>query len=237
MRRALVVALTAVAALAVTAGPAFAAAPPNPAWTSSDPSGQWNDGQFIVYNNSWNGSAGPQTIWANSYHSWGVESTQAAGNTAVETYPCVGVPYDNLPVASFKLIRNGFTESMPANTTGLHAEAADDVWLNNYGLEIMIWTDNVGQSFSGDPKIGHTKIGGQNFSIYRNGSEFIFALDHNETSGKTHILASIDWLIRHGYAQASATLSQVDYGWEVSSTNGQPEDFTMSNYWLHTQRS
>ena len=34
---------------------------------------------------------------------------------------------------------------MPANTAGLAAEAADDVWLNNYSIELMIWVDNIGQ--------------------------------------------------------------------------------------------
>lgn len=236
MRRVLVAVLAAIA-VAAAANPAFAAIPSSPKWQSSARFAQWTNRGLILYNNMWNSSAGPQTIWANSYHDWGVESTQTAGNTAVETYPCVGKPFSNVPVRSFHLIRNGFTESMPADHTGLHAETANDVWLNNYNIEMMIWTDNVGQSFSGDSLVGHATIFGQRFAVWRNGSEFIFALNHNETSGVTHILASIDWLMNHGYVPASATLSQVDFGWEVSSTHGKPEDFTMKSYWLHAWRS
>lgn len=232
MRRVLVACLAAVA-LVATAGPAFAAIPAKPRWTSSSKTGQWNNGGLILYNNMWNQSAGPQVIWAYNYHHWGIESTQTAGNTAVETYPCVGKPYSDVPVRSFSLIRNGFAESMPASTKGLHAEAANDVWLNKYNLEIMIWTDNIGQAFGGDQVIGHASIFGQQFTIYRNGSEFIFSLSKNETSGVTHILASIDWLMKNGFVPRNATLSQIDFGWEVSSTNGKAEDFTMTKYWLH----
>jgi hypothetical protein len=37
------------------------------------------------------------------------------------------------------------------------------------------------------------------FTVRKYGdSEFIIDLNHNETSGQTHILASINWLIQHG---------------------------------------
>ena len=235
MRLALL-ALLAAAAVTAAAGPASAAIPPNPKWESSARMAVWNNSGFLVDNNEWNQSAGPQTIWADSYQSWGVQSTQQAGNTAVETYPCVQKNYNNVPVSLFHLIQNGFTESMPANTAGLAAEAADDVWLNNYSIEVMIWVDNIGQQID-DQVIGHATIFGQHFVVYKNGSEYIFALQGHEATGVTHILASIRWLISHGYVKASATLRTIDFGWEIASTGGKPKDFTMTRYWLHTQRS
>jgi hypothetical protein len=235
MRRAIVAVLAATAAVTAVATPAFAAVPPHPKWESSARLGAWNNGGFTVYNNEWNGSAGPQKIWANSFQSWGVESTQAAGNTAVETCPCVQKNYNEVPVSSFSLIRNGFTEAMPATKTGLDAEAADDVWLNKYQIEVMIWVDNHGQRPSGNV-VGHATIFGQHFAVWHGGSDFSFTLNRNETTGVTHILASIQWLMSHGYVPASATLTQVNFGWELASTNGNAEDFTMSKYWLHTRR-
>jgi hypothetical protein len=234
MRRALV-ALLAAAAAFMAAGPAFASVPAHPKWHSSDPFGAWHNGGYIVYNNEWNASHGPQTIWANSYKYWGASSTQAAGNTAVETYPCVQKNFSEIPVRSFKLIRSGFTEYMPSNKTGLDAEAANDVWLNKYGIEVMIWVDNHGQRPSGNV-IGHATIFGQHFAVWHGGTDFTFALNHNENKGVTHILASIDWLINHHQIASDVTVTQVDFGWEIASTDGKARSFTMKNYWLHTRR-
>jgi hypothetical protein len=235
MRRTLVALLAAVAVIAV-AGPAVAAIPPHPKWESSARFGAWNNGGFIVYNNEWNQSAGPQTIWANSYARWGVQSKQAAGNTAVETYPSVQKNYNEVPLSSFRLIRSGFTESMPASRSGLDAEAAYDVWLNKYKIEVMIWVDNHGQRPSGNV-VGHTTISGQHFAVWHGGTDYTFVLNHSETSGVTHILASIRWLISHRYIPASATLTQVNFGWEIASTAGKSEAFKVSKYWLRTRRA
>jgi hypothetical protein len=224
------------AAIAAAVIPASAAIPSNPKWESSAPFGAWNNGGFIVYNNEWNSSAGPQTIWADSYHYWGVESRQAKGNTAVETYPCVQKNFSNVRVTSFRLIRNGFSQSLPANKTGLDAEAADDVWLNKYNIEVMIWVDNHGQRPSGQV-VGHAKFFGQRYAVWRSGSYYAFVLNHNEKSGTTYILGSIRWLIRHHYLRRDVTLTQVNFGWEIASTNGRPRDFRMTKYWLHTRRA
>lgn len=234
MRRALVALLAAGAAF-MAAGPAFASIPAHPKWQSSDPFGAWNNGGYIVYNNEWNSSHGPQNIWANSYKDWGVTSTQAAGNTAIETYPCVQKNFNDVPVRSFSMIRSGFTEYMPSNKTGLDAEAANDVWLNKYGIEVMIWVDNHGQRPSGNV-IGHATIFGQHFAVWHGGTDFTFALNHKENEGVTHILASIDWLINHKQISASVTVAQVNFGWEIASTDGKARSFTMKNYWLHTKR-
>lgn len=97
----------------------------------------------------------------------------------------------------FGLIRNGFAETMPRQIKGLSAEAADDVRLNDYKIEMMIWVDNIGRSLAGSTRLGSATISGQHFTVWKYGSaEFIFDLNHNETSGQTAILASIDWL-RH----------------------------------------
>jgi hypothetical protein len=121
------VALSVAAAVFLMAAPAFGPIPSNAKWRSSDPFGAWNNGGYIVYNNEWNKTAGPQTIWADSFHYWGAESAQAAGNTAVETYPCVQKNFNSVPVRSFRLIRSGFTGSMPANMSGLDAHRGHDL--------------------------------------------------------------------------------------------------------------
>lgn len=225
------------ALMMVSATAAFASVPAHPKWKSSAYEGTWNHAGFVFENDMWNcpqASCGGQTIWVNSVNDWGATSRMAARNTAVLTYPDIGKTFGNRKVSAFRLIRNGFTQSMP-HVAGLKSEAADDVWLNNYNIEIMIWVDNIGQSFSGDTRIGEASIFGQDFTVWKNGSEYIFDLNHNETSGETHVLSSIEWLISHGHIPASSTLTRVDFGWEISSTSGRSVDFQMKKYWLHTR--
>ncbi len=64
------------------------------------------------------------------------------------------------PVSSFTALRNGFTEPMP-HIKGMHAEAADDVWLNDWKIEMMIWVDNAGRSLAGSKHLGSAVISGQ----------------------------------------------------------------------------
>jgi hypothetical protein len=97
----------------------------------------------------------------------GVVSTMAAGNTAVLTYPDIGRLYNDKPVSSFRLVRDGFTESMPRNMKGLRAEAANDLWLNHWNIEMMIWVDTVGRSLAGGTRIGSATISGQRMEVRR----------------------------------------------------------------------
>jgi hypothetical protein len=219
-------------AVAGTASVAVAAIPRHPNFKSSAPFAWWNNRAFRVSNDKWNPSAGPQMIWANSYSDWGVQSDQAAGNTAVETYPAVEEDFGNVPVLLFPTITSSFTESMP-DVRGLDAEASVDVWLNNFGIEVMIWVDNHGQTPAGNI-IGHVTISGQSFAVWRRGPTYTFALNRNETSGRTNILASVKWLMRRGYVPRRSTLRQVDFGWEIASTGGRPQAFAVTNYWVHT---
>jgi hypothetical protein len=227
-----VIAAVASPAVAGSASAAVAAIPRHPNFEASAPFARWNNGGFRVSNDKWNPSAGPQMIWANSYSDWGVQSDQAAGNTAVETYPAVKEEFGNVPVLRFPTITSGFIESMP-DVRGLDAEAAVDVWLNNFGIEVMIWVDNHGQTPAGNI-IGHVTISGQSFAVWRRGPAYTFALKGHETSGRTNILASVQWLMHQGYVPGRSTLSEVDFGWEIASTGGRPQHFAVANYWVHT---
>jgi hypothetical protein len=224
--------ITAAAVVVVVAVPAVAAVPPSPAFESTARFGSWGRGGLLVCNNEWNSAAGPQTIWANSVSSWGIESTQAAGNKVVETYPNVQENFGNVPVSKLGVLRNGYAESMPAGA-GLDAEAADDVWLDKYQLEVMIWVDNHGQWPAGKI-VGHAVILGQHFSVWNRGATWTFLLDHHQAAGQTHILGTLNWLIARRDIPAGATLAQVGFGWEIASTAGRPMDFKISSYWLNS---
>ena len=236
MRRAfaplLAAAAAVVTAVVIPAAAATASVPRNPRFESSARYGTWHTGPFFVDNDAWNPDAGPQVIWADSRSDWGAESTQPAGNTVVMTYPNVARNFPNVPVSKFRVIRNGYAESMPAGP-GLDAEAADDIWLDHWHIEVMIWVDNHGQRPAGTI-VGHARIGGQHFSVWHGARTWTLELDHRQAAGQTHILGALQWLISHHDIPASVTLAQVGFGWEVLSTDGRALDFTMSRYWLRS---
>jgi len=143
---------------------------------------------------------------------------------------------------------------MPHNSRTI-AEFGYDIW-TNYPSDVMIWTDNVNRGTGGATKIGAMSAFGQNFTVYvfgtvASGSEIIFSLNGNngqstsgfahETSGEVHILALMRWLRSymraHGhsnYATALGQVGQIDAGWEICSSGGTSETFSMSHYALWT---
>jgi len=187
-------------------------------------------------------ACGRQEVWANSSGDWGVVSTMAKGNTAVLVYPAVQQQFGaNQPalLGNASELVSTFTEAMPT-TAGTIGEAAYDIWLNDWNTEVMIWVDNQHQTFY-QPLLGTATFGGQQFRIYMDhgvshgypSGPFFFVLQHNETHGTIDILAVFQWLERAGYLSAAKdTLTAVDFGWEICSTNGVPENFNISHYTL-----
>ena len=50
--------------------------------------------------------------------------------------------------------------------------------------------------------------------------------------GTIDVLAGLQWLQSKGYVASDATLSQVNFGWEICSTGGVAETFEMTSYLL-----
>jgi hypothetical protein len=199
-----------------------------------------------VGNNKWGcgpaDTCGRQTVQADSPGHWQVTSDQAAGNTAVLTYPDVQQVFTNVtgndpPIDRFHILFSRFAEAMHARA-GTDAEAAYDIWLSNTRGpdEIMIWVDNRGRGNGGATRIGRATIFGQRFTVYEYGhGEIIFSLNRNEQAGIVHILTILGWLQQHGYVARRAAIGQVDFGWEICSTGGRPETFSVSAYTLRSR--
>jgi len=207
--------------------------PKNWAWCSSDAFGTFNtsDG-FNLYNNKWNssGNPGPQQICGNSGRDWQVTSTQRAGNTAVLTYPSVQKNYPNRALSSFTSMTSSYAEDMHA-VAGTDGEAAYDIWINDLNKEVMFWVDNHGQTPAGS-KVATVTLGGLTWNYYKTSGYYAFVLDHNAATGTVDLLAGIRYLISRGDLSASDKLWQVNFGFEICSTAGAPETFTVSNFSL-----
>ena len=214
-------------------GPAPVPMPLDPQWQSDAPLGLWHDAGFDIFNNEWNSSqAGPQRIWANSFHSWGVESKQPA-SSSVKTYPCVQMNYQKPALTSFTKLTSTFAESMPVASADYDAEAAYDIWLDGNNVEVMIWLDNHGQTPAGNV-LTHVKFGNQEFTLWKSGPDmFSFVLGGQaETSGRVDLLSFLNWLLSHRFLSRSVTMTQVNFGWEIASTDGTLLDFSMQRYSL-----
>ena len=207
------------------------------AWCSSAPLGQWTtpDGRFDLYNNEWNTSynPGPQTICGNSESDWQAVSNQRAGNTAVLTGPSVQISYNHgngYPLSGFSSLSSSYAEDMHA-VAGTDAEAAYDLWLNGLNKEVMFWVDDHGQTPSGSV-VATTTFSGATWDLYETSdrSYMAFVRQGNASSGTVDLHAALQFLEGRGDLTASAVLWQVNFGWEICSTAGAPETFTISNY-------
>jgi hypothetical protein len=214
-----------------------ASVPGNVRWESSAKFGIWRDGGFDVFNNEWNSAqAGPQTVWADSFHSWGVVSSQA-DTTGVKTYPSVQDNFAHTPLTSLRVLTSSFAESMPPAAAAYDAEAAYDVWLDRYHDEVMVWVDNHGQQPEGIVS-SEAVLSGQHFRVYRGNAHMVSLVlsGTHETSGSVNLLLTLRWLVDHGYVGGTASLTQVDFGWEIVSTDGIPMEFTLHSYSLSVTR-
>ena len=213
------------------------------AWCSSAPLAQWTtpDGRFDLYNNEWNTSAnpGPQTICGNSESNWQAVSNQRAGNTAVLTAPSVQIPYNNsngYPLSNFSSLSSSYAENMHV-VAGTDAEAMYDIWLNGLNKEVMFWVDDHGQTPSGSV-VATTTFSGATWDLWKSGDGYwAFFRRGNASSGTVDLLAGLRFLESRGDLASTDKLWQVNFGWEICSTAGAPETFTVSNYSVNSTPS
>lgn len=199
-----------------------------------------NDLGWDVYNNTWNDPAMPPnsyTLFANSHSDWELLANQETCPTldcAVEAYVSSQYNYDNTAgsqeIADIKNMSSYFSETMPTGnltTNGFDAEAAYDIWLNNYGIEVMIWVDNQGQTPAGSV-IGTARLAGRNYTIYKAGNTYSFILKQNMTHGEIDILPVLQWLTKNNYVDPSSYLTQFNFGFEICSTNSKTDRFAVN---------
>jgi hypothetical protein len=196
-----------------------------------------SDGQnTFVGQDVWNQIPGwSQTIQASGPGNWTATADMPAGNTSVVSFPNVGQQfyYKNV-LSGFTSIYSSFNENMhPKN--GTSAEAAYDIWLNDWGNEVMIQHDIVNRGtcpvLSTTVFGGHNGVPAQDWSLCKYGSELIWQLaGKGEQSGSVDILDMLTWLEVHGYLPSGSGLTDVSYGFEICSTGGQPEKFTVSRF-------
>jgi hypothetical protein len=215
----------------VTAGSAGCT---NPSFSTSAPDGMWNLSPYFVSNNMWNASgySVTQTLHACSHSDWYVTATMNndSGDGAVKTYPNSQRDFNDPQISSLNSVTSTFAETSPR--VGIY-EDAYDIWLNGLATsgstEVMIWTQNNGQTPSGSVE-GSVTFDGRSYTVWKAGSYIAFVANANFSSGTVNLLGFFQWIIGKGWIPADSTLSQVCYGAELVSTNGVPATFTFSDY-------
>lgn len=188
------------------------------------------------------GSCGPETLTAYSPGNWSVTSTQAAGNTGVLTYPDIQQLTNNwgnggfsggsdMPISGLSVLSSTYAETMNENS-GTYAEAAYDIWTSSG--EVMIWVDTTDNRGSGGAaKLGTGTIGGIPMTYYNyQGGLPIIKLNTNQRSGTINIMDGLHFFQQVGAVASNASISQLNFGWEICSTGGVPETFQVTNYSL-----
>ena len=206
----------------------------DPSFTTSSAFGSETLGAYTVSNNMWNAGGGgiSQTLSACSSSDWSVDANVADDGGGVKTYPNSAYNFADPPeISSLASVTSTFGSTLPASG---HFEDAYDIWLNGTatsgGDEVMIWTDNQGQTPAGS-QVATVTFDGQSYTVWRAADGPVtFVSDTNVTGGDLNLLQFFQWLISQGYEPSNSTLNQVAYGAEIASTNATPETFGFSNF-------
>jgi hypothetical protein len=206
----------------------------DPSFTTSSDFGSETLGAYTVSNNMVNaGGAGiSQTLSACSSSDWYVDANVADDGGGVKTFPNSAYNFADPPeISSLSAVTSTFGSTVPAS--GVFDDSYD-IWLNGTagtgGDEVMIWTDNQGQTPAG-AQVATATFGGQSYAVWQEtGGPITFVSDTNVTGGDLNLLQFLQWLVSEGYAPAGSTLNQVAFGAQIVSTNATPETFGFSNF-------
>jgi hypothetical protein len=188
-------------------------------------------GLWWVNNDAWSGSHGPQTLSVCNQSSWTAVSNQPDVQGQVQTYPDTEFDVGGRDTPSTKTIgqynsiTSKFSENFPSAGSW---DAAYDLWLNNWGTEIMIWNQWAGgQGFWPQQSTQSLTLDGVAYHFVKNGTELMFFRDNQVKSGSVDILAAMKWLVSQNLVKSSDVPTQLEYGVEICSTNGS-ESFPMT---------
>ena len=150
----------------------------------------------------------------------------------MQTYLNVHRDYNNRALSTIQSAR--FAATGP-RCAGCIWNIAFDIWIGSgFTHEMMIWTENWNQRPAGSV-VGMVTFGGQQYQVWRSGSGdggILTYLSVNQQLSGTIPLSEF-------FADARArgwtptTTWQVDYGVEIVDTNGNPERFTFTDFFIN----
>jgi hypothetical protein len=205
-----------------------------------------NDGGATVRQEVWNPDASAlrkqfTEVWAPN--KWRTTINAAKDNTAVNSYPDVSslvTDTDNRPVpfANYAAINSSWSVNCH-ETAATNAQAAYDIWLKDYDLELMIWVDTHGadRQPAGDDTGIDVTFDNVAYRLWAesDNSTISFVRKTNARTGSIDIRAVIQYLIDQKRYPASVGINMFCFGFETPSTGGIDEIFEVLDYTLVTK--
>ncbi|SFT32309.1 Glycosyl hydrolase family 12 [Actinopolyspora lacussalsi subsp. righensis] len=197
-------------------------------WGSSAKFATWSDGAYTVRNNVWGSGVGPQSIWANSHGNWGVWADHP-DTGGVKSYPHSARTIDS-PISDLGDLTSEFDVTVP--NSGAYATAYD-IWVDNHSYEIMLWMNQHGAVGPIGSRVATVAVGGHTWNVHRgsNGSNevFSFVRQGDTTAATVDIDSVMSWLVGRGWLDAEASVGEVQFGFEITSSSG-GLDFVTDEY-------
>lgn len=218
----------------------------------NDPAGTYHDfSQGRVSADTWNfpSSGDTQVMNACGWNNWNVSETVGNGGGAVKTYPHSRDYFSPaLVVGNMSACSTNFDFTTPGKyvSGGTQFDVGYDIWFDNYAQELMVWTQ--WQQPSGYPNYGSTfqlptGTGGANETwghyVFSGGGgpsgeqawlrqPTTTGISSGELSGSINLLPIFKDAVARGFITNSSTLSDFQYGVEVSGTSG-TQKFSLNN--------
>jgi hypothetical protein len=206
-------------------------------WCSCEQWGEKASGSDTYYNDIWGSGPGPQCIWLADSGAWGVTS-QHPNSSGIKSYPNVSLSPQKA-ISSINTYASSFDMIVPS---GGAYEGAYDLWVKgttSARIEIMLWMSYRGgvqpiakgydASGAAVADVTNVTVGGHTWNVYygSNGANDVasFLRTSNTSTASVDVKAILLWLIAnnkssHAVFDASYTLDQVQFGYEITSDAG-----------------
>jgi hypothetical protein len=208
----------------------FAASPAQAAvWSSSDQWGNYTTSNgYTIYNNIWGSGAGPQTVWANSSSNWGVWANHPATG-GIKSYPNAKKVIGK-SITSLASLTSSYNVTVPS---GGAYNTSYDIWDSGYANEIMLWVNYNGAVGPLGSSVGNVTLGSNTWTVYvgSNGANKVYSFlrTSDATSGTVDILSVLKWMKNTKGYIGNATIGDVQFGYEITSSAG-GLNFTTNSY-------
>jgi hypothetical protein len=198
-------------------------------YVSSDKWASYEDGGYTIRNDVWGTGAGTSTLHVTTYKNWYVHADHPVTcSGCVKAYTHVAKAV-NKKISALGTCTSTFTVSVPSSGD---YSADYDIWLDNNKYEVLLWMTERGAVGPLGSSAANATVGGHTWNVHKgsNGSNYVFSfvISSSTSSATVDVKAILQWIEKQGWT-ADATLGEVQFGFEITSSAG-GLDFKVTNF-------